>query len=251
MEEGANAVPPVLMAEGVSHRRGRTPLLSRITCQFDAGRVYAVVGPNGAGKTTLLRLLGLLEKPVQGRILFKGFDTTARWPDCLALRRQIGFVHQNQVFFQASVYENVAAGLRFRGWPRTQVRMRVQETLATFGLTPLAKRAAASLSGGEAQKVALAQVMVFAPEILLLDEPTANLDPRHTQEFENLLREIHSRRDTVIILVTHDLGQAERLSQELIFMCQGEIVEAGPTAQVLTRPREERTRLFLARKLVL
>lgn len=243
--------PPVLAAAGVTHWQGETRQLDQINCNFEAGKVYAIVGPNGAGKTTLLRLLGLLEKPRQGRILYNGRDTTAQWPNCLEFRRRMGFIRQNPVLFTTRVFDNVAAGLRFRGYSRAQVRSLVQEILVSFGLAPLARRPAAFLSGGEAQKVALAQVMVFSPPILLLDEPTVSLDPRNTQELEELIRNINQRRGTTVVLVTHDLGQAERLSQELIFMSQGRIVEAGPTATVLTAPREKRTQLFLARKLVL
>ncbi|MFP3867361.1 MAG: energy-coupling factor ABC transporter ATP-binding protein [Desulfobacteraceae bacterium] len=242
---------PVLAAERVSHWRNRTQILDVINCQFEAGRVYALVGPNGAGKTTLLRFLGLLEKPGQGRIWLNGVDATRQWPDCLALRRQIGFIHQHPVLFRTTVFENVAAGLRFRGQSRAQIRPQVQAILSSFGLSHLEGRPAESLSGGEAQKVSLAQVMVCAPGILLLDEPTASLDPRNTLEIEELLKAINQRHGTTIVLVTHDLGQAERLSDELIFMCQGQVVESGPTARVLNNPHEPRTQLFLSRQLVL
>ncbi|MBW1917531.1 MAG: phosphate ABC transporter ATP-binding protein [Deltaproteobacteria bacterium] len=245
------ARPPVLAAEAVSHWRNGIQIIDLINAQFEAGRVYALVGPNGAGKTTLLRFLGLLEKPGEGRILLNGVDATRQWPDCLALRRQIGFIHQHPVLFRTTVFENVAAGLRFRGQTRSQIRSQVQDILFSFGLSHLARRPAASLSGGEAQKVSLAQVTIFAPEILLLDEPTASLDPRNTFEIEELLNSINQRYGTTIVLVTHDLGQAARLSDELIFMCQGQIVESGPTARVLNNPREARTRLFLSRQLVL
>jgi len=245
------ARPIVLSAQEVSHWRNGVRLVDRVDCRFEAGRVYAIVGPNGAGKTTLLRFLGLLEKPDQGQIFLNGVDTTARWPDCLALRRQIGFIHQHPVLFRTSVWENVGAGLRFRGQPRSLIDPQVQAMLSAFGLAHLARRASDSLSGGEAQKVSLAQVMVFAPSILLLDEPTASLDPRNTLEIEELIRVINQQHGITIVLVTHDLGQAERLSDELIFMCQGQIVESGSTRTVLDNPQEPRTQSFLCRQLVL
>ena len=242
--------PAMLKVEQVSHRRQGHLVLDQFSHAFTSGLIHAIIGPNGAGKTSLLRLLGLLEKPDQGRILLQGQDTTSIWPHCLELRRRLGFLHQNPILFQGTVFDNLAIGLKYRGVSRTERRQRVEEVLVAFGLTSLARRSAAALSGGEAQKVALARIMVFDPAVLLLDEPTANLDPLNTLEFERLIVNIHGRQGKTIILVTHDLGQAERLSQQVLFLAQGRLIECGPADQIIRQPKNDITRLFLNRGLV-
>ncbi len=241
----------VFTAHQISHCRHNHQVLDQITHTFATGLIHAIIGPNGAGKTSLLRLLGLLEKPDQGRSFFQDQDTTSLWPQCLSLRRRLGFLHQSPLLFQGTVLDNLAVGLKFRGVPRSERRQRVTEILAAFGLTSLVRRPAAHISGGEAQKVALARIMVFDPEVLLLDEPTANLDPHNAFEFERLIADIHGQQGKTIILVTHDLGQAERLSQQILFLHQGRLLESGPTPQVLRQPQNNTTRLFLNRGLVL
>jgi ABC-type methionine transport system ATPase subunit len=243
-------VSSALTVDQVSHQRQGHPVLGQISHTFAAGLIHAVIGPNGAGKTSLLRLLGLLEKPDQGRVIFQGQDTTSLWPQCLHLRRRLGFLHQNPLLFQGTVSDNLAVGLKFRGVPRKDRRQRVAEVLEAFGLTSLARRQTAQLSGGEAQKVALARILVFDPEVLLLDEPTANLDPHNAADFEKLIADIHGQHGKTVILVTHDLGQAERLSQQVLFLHRGRLVESGPTERVLQQPRNDTTRLFLNRGLV-
>ena len=240
----------VFTVDRVSHRRQGHLVLDHLSHAFETGLIHAVIGPNGAGKTSLLRLLGLLEKPAQGRIIFRDQDTTSLWPQCLILRRRLGFLHQNPLLFQGTVFDNLAVGLKYRRVPRRQRRQRVEDVLTAFGLTHLANRSATQLSGGEAQKVTLARIMVFDPEVLLLDEPTANLDPHNTFEFEKLISNIHQQQGKTIILVTHDLGQAERLSQQVLFLHRGAFVESGPKAQILLHPQNDTTRLFLNRGLV-
>jgi tungstate transport system ATP-binding protein len=244
-------MPVVFRVEQVSHRRQGHLVLDQITHTFTAGNIHAVIGPNGAGKTSLLRLLGLLEQPERGRIFFQDRDTTALWPHCLNLRRRLGYLHQNPLLFQGTVFANLTVGLRFRQVSRKERQQRVEKILTDLGLTSLAQRPAASLSGGETQKVALGRIMIFEPEVLLLDEPTANLDPRNTQEFEHLIEDIHQKQGKTIILVTHDLGQAERLSHKIVFLAQGRLVESGPTIQILQRPHNTITKRFLAGKLVI
>ena len=239
-----------LTLDQVNHRRQGHLVLDQVSHAFADGLIHAVIGPNGAGKTSLLRLLGLLEKPGQGRVLFRDQDTTALWPHCLDLRRRLGFLHQNPLLFQGTVVDNLAVGLKYRRVPRRERHHRVEEILTAFGLTSLAWRPAVQLSGGEAQKVALARIMVFDPEVLLLDEPTANLDPHNTLEFEQLIANIHGQQGKTIILVTHDLGQAERLSQQILFLHRGILVESGPTSQVLQHPQNHNTQRFLSRQLV-
>jgi tungstate transport system ATP-binding protein len=244
-------MPAMFRVEQVSHRRQDNLVLDQIIHTFTAGNIHAVIGPNGAGKTSLLRLLGLLEQPEQGRIFFQDQDTTALWPHCLGLRRRLGYLHQNPLLFQGTVFDNLAVGLQYRQVARKERQQRVEKILTGLGLTSLAQRSAASLSGGETQKVALGRIMIFEPEVLLLDEPTANLDPRNILEFEHLIADIHQREGKTIILVTHDLGQAERLSHEIVFLARGGLVESGPTAQILRHPHNDITNRFIAGKLVI
>ncbi len=240
----------VVSLEHITHRRQGAAVLADLSYSFVPGGIYGIVGPNGAGKTSLLRLLALLEKPAVGRLIFQGTDVTGTWPEVLAARRQIGMVAQQPLLFTGTVAANVALPLKFRHQPRTQVRRRVQELLAAFRLGELAHRPVSRLSGGEAQKVALARAVAADPALLLLDEPTASLDPRNTLEFETQLRDLHRQNNPTIVMVTHDLGQAERLTQELLFLHQGRLVEAGPTDKLLTRPENDYTRLFVARQLL-
>lgn len=241
----------IFKVEQVSHSRQGHPVLDQISHFFEDGLIHAIIGPNGAGKTSFLRLLGLLEKPDKGHIFFLDRDTTSLWPHCLSLRRRLGYLHQNPLLFQGTVFDNLALGLKYRQVPRKERQQRVENILEGFGLTSLARRPAAALSGGEAQKVALGRIMIFEPEVLLLDEPTANLDPRNTLEFEHLVADIHTNQGKTIILVTHDLGQAERLSQEVILLAQGSLVESGPTLQIFQHPHNEITKCFLSGGLVI
>ena len=127
----------------------------------------------------------------------------------------------------------------------------MEEVLTAFSLTSLARRPAAQLSGGEAQKVALARIMVFDPEVLLLDEPTANLDPHNAFEFERIIADIHGQQGKTIILVTHDLGQAQRLAQQILFLHQGRLLGIRSHGRVLQQPENDTTRLFLNRGLMI
>jgi len=241
---------PLISLQAVNLQRQGISILTDVTFSFYPDRIYSIVGPNGAGKTSLLRLLALVDKPTAGQVVFQGTDIASLWPAVLERRRHIGVVSQHPLLFTATVTANLTLPLTWRRWPRLQVRRRVRELLGEFRLETLAGRLASRLSGGEAQKVALARAVAPHPHLLLLDEPTASLDPRNTLEFETLLHELHQRRHLTIILITHDLGQAARLSQELLFLHQGRLVESGPTSRVLSRPEKELTRLFLNRQLI-
>ncbi len=220
-------------------------LVREVTAEFEPGMIHAVVGPNGAGKTTLLRLLALLARPTQGRVLLDGQDATAAWPDCLAWRRRLSLVQQNPALFRAPVFDNVAAGLRFRGRRGQPLRAAVEAALGLVELQGYERRWPGSLSGGEAQKVALARAVAPAPEILLLDEPCANLDPASSALIEEKVRLLAEEQGMTIILVTHSLGQAARLSQFVYVVCDAHLVEAGPTPDVFARPRDPLAQRFI------
>ena len=189
------------------------------------GELFAIVGPSGAGKSTLLRLLNFLESPSAGIIRYKDQATPP-----LDLTRQITTVFQHPILLHRSVHENVEYGLRLRDQRNDK---QVDEIIARVGLAAFAASAADSLSGGERQRIALARALVLNPEVLLLDEPTANLDPHNVSLIESTIREENEQRGTTILLVTHNVFQAKRLAQRVGLMLNGKLIEVGATKDFL------------------
>lgn len=213
-----------------------------------AGELLALVGPSGAGKSTLLRLLNFLEPWECGSITFDGrqIERPERVP--LAVRRQITTVFQRPLLLSGSVAANVAYGLRLRG--QRDSANQIAEALEHVGLAHLARAAAHTLSGGEMQRVALARAMVLQPRVLLLDEPTANLDPRNVQIIEAAITELHQRHATTVVLVTHNLFQARRLAQRIALLLDGQIIEIAETDTFFNAPRDQRTAAFVRGEMV-
>lgn len=196
---------------------------------FEKNKIYAVVGPNGSGKTTLINILNLLDKPEEGKILFKGKDVRQNSkPDILRIRRRMTLVHQKPFLFQTTVFNNVAYGLKIRGVSNDSYERRIKDVLAIVGLSDFYKRNAYQLSGGETQRVVIARALVLEPEILFLDEPTANIDMRHVDVIERIIKKINRERKNTIIFTTHDLSQAYRLADEIISLLDGRIVPHVP-----------------------
>jgi tungstate transport system ATP-binding protein len=212
------------------------------------GEILAVVGPSGSGKSTLLRLLNFLEEPSAGRITFLGRDVTQVRGVPLAVRRQVTTVFQHSILLNRSVRDNVAFGLGLRG-QRNSSR-EVEEALEMVGLGHLQKRRARTLSGGEAQRVALARALVLKPEVLLLDEPTANLDPANVGLIEEVVRTQNRERGTTIVLVTHNVFQARRMADRVALLLGGELIEIAPTDTFFESPRDPRTRAFMSGEMV-
>jgi tungstate transport system ATP-binding protein len=192
--------------------------------EFYAGRLYAITGPNGAGKTTLLHLLALLEVPSAGQIFFNGKEVPAKSREALAVRRRVTLLMQTPVLLRTSVFSNVAYGLRLRRIPRRDLEARVETVLRQVQLWSLRQEPARQLSGGEAQRVALARALVLEPQVLLLDEPTANVDAENVAIIETLIREFCTRPETAVALTTHDRSQAERLADEVLRLEEGRLV---------------------------
>jgi tungstate transport system ATP-binding protein len=206
------------------------------------------VGPSGAGKSTLLRLLNFLERPSQGRIHYQGavYDATQDMP--LDLQRQVTTVFQRPILLNLRVDANVAYGLRLRGGD--QVAERVASALQAVGLASLAHQKARTLSGGEAQRVALARAIVLEPRVLLLDEPTANLDPYNVGLIEEIVRRLNAEHGTTTVLVTHNVFQAHRLAHRVGLLLDGRLIELAPTAAFFESPRDARTRAFVRGEMV-
>jgi tungstate transport system ATP-binding protein len=211
------------------------------TLTIEAGEVLALVGPSGAGKSSLLRLLAFLERPTEGEVRLCLDGESTNTPSQAQLRR-VGMVFQRPALLSRSVYENVAYGLHLRGSYTPEA---VQEILKRLHLSHLSKAQTRTLSGGELQRVALARVLVTNPEVLLLDEPTANLDPYNVRLIEELLIEERQRRALSVLIVTHNLFQAKRLAGRMALLLEGELVEVGGVLELFDAPQDPRTRAFM------
>ena len=211
------------------------PVLAGIDLELGGEGISVVLGPNGAGKSVLLRMLAGLERPDGGRIAWNG----AGLPE-----RAIAMLFQQPMLLRASVADNAALGLKPLQLTRDEVRRRVARVLERVGLAHRARDSARHLSGGERQRLALARAWAVQPRLLLLDEPTAALDPTATEAVEALIREI--RTDGArIVMTTHNLGQAMRISDDIVFIEAGRVREHTPSARFFSRPSSSEARLFI------
>jgi tungstate transport system ATP-binding protein len=212
------------------------------------GEIFAVVGPSGAGKSTLLRLLNFLELPSAGAIEFGRYITNGHGGAPLDLRRRVTTVFQRPVLLNRSVYDNLAYGLWVRGQARD--KQKIEMALSRVGLDKVSGQRARTLSGGEAQRVALARAIVIEPDVLLLDEPTANLDPYNVGLIEGITRELNRRQGTTVVLVTHNVFQAKRLAHRIGLFLDGQVIEVADTEQFFARPSDPRAVAFVRGDLV-
>ena len=233
----------------VTQTYGDRTVLNVPRLEIAAGEVFAMVGPSGAGKSTLLRLLALLEPPATGTVaLSAGEKLVTRDTATIEDRRRIAMVFQRPALLSRSVRSNVAYGLRVRG--NSDGQTRIDRVLERVSMLPLAEARPQTLSGGEMQRVAVARALVVEPSVLLLDEPTANLDPANVRIIEGLIREQNEDYRTTIVLVTHNIFQARRLATRVAFIMNGELVEVAPTEQFFSRPADPRTADFISGDLV-
>jgi tungstate transport system ATP-binding protein len=233
-----------LVAEGLVFEAGGRRLIDGIDLDLYPGARTIVLGPNGAGKSLLLRLLHGLIRPSAGRITWNGKPAGAD-----ILRRQ-AMVFQKPVLLRRSVAANIDYALKVRGLPRPDRARRVADMLSIAKLDDLAKTPARVLSGGEQQRLALARALVTRPEILFLDEPTSSLDPASTQAIELLIEEA-AAAGTRVVMVTHDLGQARRLADEVVFIHRGRVAERTAAFRFFQAPVSDPAQDFLAGHLVL
>jgi tungstate transport system ATP-binding protein len=220
----------------VAVRRGDVEILRVSSLDLLDGEVLAVLGPNGAGKSTLMAVLGLLERPAEGEVLFAGGPAFGRELD---LRRRMAAVFQESLLLNRSVEANVALGLSLRGVARAEQHDRVQRWLARFGVDALAKRSARSLSGGEAQRVSLARAFALQPEVLLLDEPFSALDQPTRESLVEELASVLQETPLTTVFVTHDRDEAARLADRVAVLAGGRVLQSGPTVDVFTMPADE------------
>jgi ABC-type proline/glycine betaine transport system ATPase subunit len=223
-------------------RNGRDTLKVN-SLDIQRGETLAVVGPNGSGKSTLLLALGRLLKPVRGEIVYGGKSLLQL--DELEYRRKISFVFQSPLLMDMTVEQNVALGLKFRGVSKEETRERVGVWITALGIESLAKRRASQLSGGEAQRVSLARAFVLEPELLLLDEPFAALDPPSHAKLLDDLSNILKRDHKTAVFVTHNLNEAAKLSHRIAVIVGGVLRQVGTVKQIKSRPADETVRAFL------
>ena len=228
---------PLLELRDIGQTREGRDILKGVNLRIDRGEVFALIGPTGAGKTTLLRIIDLLDSPRKGELLYNGTDTASSDKFKLESRRRMAFVLQKPVVFNASVYENIACGLKWRGIDKNQRITRVNGMLETVGMTDYRRRNARTLSGGEMQRVAIARAVATNPELLLLDEPMANLDPVSAAKIEDILTRIIKQNAITVIMATHDMAQGQRLADRIGVLAEGELVQTGTPGEIFTHPR--------------
>ena len=233
----------LLEAVDLTQRHGSKITLNGVSLSVEEGQILAIIGPTGSGKTTLLRVLDQLDKPATGRILFEGKEISPRTRT--AVRRKISMVLQKPVVFDASVYDNVAYPLRVRKCDRKAIPEKVNAMLKTVGLDVYEKRNARTLSGGETQKVALARALITDPQLLLLDEPTANLDPVSLDTIEDLILRFNRDNGMAIIVATHEMAQGQRLAHRIAVMMEGAIIQVGQPADIFYAPSDLRVARFV------
>jgi tungstate transport system ATP-binding protein len=227
------------------HYQGR--LVLDLDVAFAAGNLYGLLGANGSGKSTMLRLLALLERPEQGEVRYL-VEGKEQGQD-LAWRRRVVLVPDRKGLFNDTVLNNAGYGLLVRRVGRQEREARAEEALRAVGLWDLRGANSLALSTGEAQRLCLAMTLAIKPSVILLDEPTSSLDPTNTAQVENIIREVKTRTE-LIILVTHNIHQARRLADRLLFLHQGRLVEEAPAENFFSGPRSTLARKFLAGEII-
>jgi phosphate transport system ATP-binding protein len=243
-----------MATEKLTAMYGKFTAVKGVTIGFAPNQVHALIGPSGCGKSTFLRTLNRMHELsengwITGKVLLDGDDIYSPRVNAMHLRRRVGMVFQRPTPFPTmSVYDNVAAGLRVNGRiPRTELDSVVERSLQQAALwdevKDRLKASAAALSGGQQQRLCIARTIAPSPEVILLDEPTASLDPQGTQKIEELLFDL--KQHFTIVIVTHNMQQAARVSDTTTFFYLGTMVETGRTRQIFTAPKNEQTEAYI------
>ena len=243
-----------MAVEGLTASYGKRAAVSAVSIPFYEKLITAIIGPSGCGKSTLLRTLNRMNDTiagfsVEGRILLEGKDVYTPSTDVIRLRRRVGMVFQQPNPFPKSIYDNVAFGLRVNGMVKSRADLdeRVEKALIGAALWNEVKdrlnRNALQLSGGEQQRLCIARALAVQPEVLLMDEPASALDPVSTAKIEELMFEL--KKDYTIVIVTHNMQQAARVSDFTAFLLSGTLVEFNPTPQLFTTPADSRTEAYI------
>jgi len=247
---------PVIQVKDFSGYYGEKVGVKDINVAFEKNKITAIIGPSGCGKSTLLRSINRMndEIPVyrtRGKILFEGQDVYSKEINLTKFRKKVGMVFQRPTPFPMSIYDNIAFGPKLHGTKKkTDLDEIVEKSLRQASLFAEVKddlkKSAWSLSGGQQQRLCIARALAVDPEVILLDEPTSALDPIATKHIENLVEELVNTY--TIIIVTHNLAQAVRISDYMVYMYQGDMVEYGPTSAIVKQPADPRTEEYLTGK---
>ena len=240
---------------------GRT-VLDIAEGHIKSGSRTAIIGPNGAGKSTLVKIIAGIESADEGFIRYytsgkqvdNSVDAKSEAESAAAgqfPKMDITLVFQKPYLFSTTVEKNIAYPMKIRGFSEDAIEQRVSELLSELNLTEFRKQKAWKLSGGETQKVALARALSFKPKLLVLDEPTANIDPYSTAEIEKMLLSIGKKQDTTIVLITHNLAQAKRVCDKAMMLHEGKLIESGDCSEVLAQPDNIQTKRFIEGELLI
>src|ERR687894_805562 len=241
---------PLVELDQVTKSFGDNVVLSGVDLTVERGSATVIAGPSGSGKSTMLRCINGLEPIDEGEVRFEGTRVDYSGKALSRLRAEIGMVFQQfNLFPHMTVLDNVLLGpVKAKGVPREQARGRARELLERVGIPEKADEYPAELSGDQQQRVAIARALAMDPKLMLFDEPTSALDPEMVGEVLDVMRQL-ARDGMTMIVVTHEMGFAREVGDELVFMDDGVIVESGPPREVLANPREARTQAFLSKVL--
>lgn len=227
---------------------GGIEALRNVSLTINEGEIFGVIGRSGAGKSTLIRVINLLERPTEGKVIVAGRDLTAlSASDLRVARRDIGMIFQHFNLLSArTVFDNVALPLELRGESKAAIKAKVEPLLELVGLSDRADRYPAQLSGGQKQRVGIARALATDPKVLLCDEATSALDPETTEQILRLIKDIRDRLNLTVVLITHEMAVVKEIADRVAVMEQGDIIEQGETFDVFTRPQHVTTRSFVA-----
>lgn len=215
---------------------GDVRALENVSLKVKSGEIFTVIGPNGSGKTTILRIMAGIDKPTSGEVHFKG--KRVHDDDLREIRRNCTLVFQRTALFNTSVEKNVAYGLELRGVPKKEIDEKVREVLRMVKLEGYEERLARRLSGGEQQRVSLARALVLETDVLLLDEPTANLDPKNVSIIEGAISRVNRESKTTVVMATHNMFQAETLTTRAALLIGGKVAQIGTPWEIFGRPSQ-------------
>jgi len=237
-----------LVVSNINKSYSRLPVLKSCTFSFDKRGIYVLIGPNGSGKSTFFRICSLLEDPDSGVVNYFSGDSNVKKD--ISLRRRISLVLPKIGVFNTTVFRNVAYGLKIRGLNKREIRKRAEQALELVGLVHKKNMNALALSSGESQRLGIARAMAIEPEMLFLDEPTASLDPHSTTIIEETIQKIREEKRITIIMITHNVFQAQRLADIVLFMYEGMIVDNGASKDFFKEPKDEKAYRFITGQMV-
>ncbi|PTE72106.1 amino acid ABC transporter ATP-binding protein [Staphylococcus devriesei] len=239
-----------MKVENLNKSFGKNEVLKNIDLEINKGEVVAIIGPSGSGKSTLLRCMNLLETPTSGKVIFEGKDLMQNKSSLNSLRQKMGMVFQNfNLFPHKTILDNVILAPKLLNKNKLEnLKIEGQKLLEKVGLADKISAYPSQLSGGQKQRVAIARALAMHPDVILFDEPTSALDPEVVYEVLQVMKDL-AKEGMTMVIVTHEMGFARDVSDKVIFMVDGEIVESGEPQQIFNTPTHQRTQNFLERVL--